>query len=73
MTALLNQHFHFMQVVAGMADMHALEAAAAAAVGVERLEFNSLLGAKMFKTAIAVLSQSSGKSACEDVVRPTAY
>jgi hypothetical protein len=62
-----------MQVVASMVDMPALEAAVAATPAVERLEFDSLLAAKMFKTAIAVLSKSSGKRPCEDVVRQSGY
>jgi hypothetical protein len=62
-----------MQVVASMADMPALEAAVAAASAVQRLEFDSLLAAKMFKTAIAVLSKSRGRRPCEDVVRRSGY
>lgn len=55
-----------------MANMSALEAAAGAAAGTQRLEFNGLLEAKMYRTAIALLSKSSGRRPCEDVVRHSA-
>jgi hypothetical protein len=56
------------QVVDSMPDMASLKAAAAAAVGAQQLEFESLLGAKLYRTAVALLCKGSGKRACDDVV-----
>lgn len=59
-----------------MPDMACLEAAAAsvaASAGTGRqlavtLSFNGLLEGKMYRTAVAWLSKSTGKRACDDVV-----
>jgi hypothetical protein len=52
------------QVVDSMPDMASLKAAA----GAQQLDLKSLLGAKMCRTAVALLCKSSGKRACDDVV-----
>lgn len=54
------------QVVDSMPDMASLNAAAAAST--HQLEFKVLLGAKMYRTAVALLSKTSGMRPCDDVV-----
>lgn len=55
-----------------MADEASLHAAAAAA-GAQRPDFRALLDARMYRTAVALLSKASGKRPCDDLVSAAVF